>query len=269
MAFERKSRSCTVIRKFAVVSKATKEEIRPSDDSQVCNGYCTAGEYDIALLLRSLNEKPFLDFQVESKGPKFIRLLGQNSEKDFFIFTFGSFVSWGATESEVEALRERLRPVERNTSATRQKESFLFRHDKETDDTTGSGAHIRNDEIILKGGGKAKLPAAYAIAQAVKVDLFENIVRETMKTVEVIPREMATYGSIKSLSSHQINTSMGRILLTWTQVRLDETELFSTPDQFWEQPEQEKVWDFFFRYLDVPRRVRIPLLLIKPWPMCA
>ena len=80
---------------------------------------------------------------------------------------------------------------------------------------------IYNDVITLKNPSNymIKLTISHAIAQSVKLALFEGLIEETIESTKQVPEIMAEEGKIK-MSRHAINKKIGQLFIMRINVNL-------------------------------------------------
>ena len=112
---------------------------------------------------------------------------------EVFIFEYGVIVIWGLREEEEHAILRSIRdfgsdPIPEEEIET---EHLRFKHD------FSMPARICNDIIYLKSGNPlVKLTISHAIAQSVKLTLFENRIDNTINTTKHVPVVLAQTGDV-------------------------------------------------------------------------
>lgn len=120
----------------------------------------------------------------------------------------------------------------------------------------GNKMEILEDEVFLhKKDPTLKLSVSYAIAQSVKLTVFEETIARTVETSKQLPKDLAEKGKI-FLSRKQTSQKMGELFLERNYVNLH-TEILDTPEFFWEHSELEPFYRKVIHYLDVGKRVEL------------
>lgn len=190
---------------------------------------------------------------------------GDLVSKDLFAFRFGAIVSWGFHSRERAAIRKLLnhfavRPLPRDEIDEDFMEYVIRREgdgeeEEEDDDPAGAGA-IKHDQIILNWSHQfEKLAHSYALAQSVRLGVFEVVVDRSIATTQSIPETMAATGEVM-LDARELSKRLGGLLMLRCNVNLH-TDILDTPDILWDE-------DFFLPlyvacrdYMDIDKRVEI------------
>lgn len=112
---------------------------------------------------------------------------------EVFYFDYGAVVIWGLDETQEQQLLLDLKPFERMplSSENVEIEAFQFCHNPELP------PRLVNDVINLKSGHHMiKLTISHALAQSVKLALFEELVERAILRTKDIPSSLATHGTI-------------------------------------------------------------------------
>src|SRR5690606_27300933 len=99
------------------------------------------------------------------------------------------------------------------------------------------------------------LSISFAIAQSVKLTVFEETIAKTVESTKQIPKDLAQKGKI-FLSRKQTSQKMGELFLERNYVNLH-TEILDTPEFFWEHSELEPFYRIMIHYLDLGKRVEL------------
>lgn len=194
--------------------------------------------------------------------------------KDLFAFRFGALVSWGFSGTERKAVTNFLkafavRPLPQD-EVDEEIMHFVIRRrvggeeeeeeefEGEAVDQDGCGAHsaIKQDQINLTTRSPyERLAHAYALAQSVRLGVFEVVVDRSIATTRSIPETMATTGEVK-LDAKELSKQMGGLLMLRCNVNLH-TDILDTPDIFWDEERFEPHYVACRGYLDIDKRVDI------------
>lgn len=208
-----------------------------------CTGYCTASSYDIPRLYQFLQvtgtSQLYRDvIHTQPKDEKGVK-------RDIFYFPYGVVMFWGFNDEEEKNLLSSIRKFEKESLADIEIDEFSFIY--------GDKMKIEEDEIILqKKDSLTKLAISYAIAQSIKLTVFEQTISRTIEHSKHLPRELALRGKIP-LSRRETSRKMGEIFLERNYINLN-TEILDTPEFFWEHSELEPFYRRMIHYLDVNKR---------------
>lgn len=172
----------------------------------------------------------------------------KGTKKDVFCFSFGVAIFWGFSEEEELAFLAELKAFEKESLPKPEIDEFSFAY--------GDKMRIEEDEIILqKKDSLTKLAISFAIAQSVKLTVFEDTIARTIEHSKQIPRALAEHGKIP-LSRRETSRKMGELFLERNYINLH-TEILDTPEFFWDHAELEPFYRRMFYYLDVGKRVEL------------
>jgi uncharacterized Rmd1/YagE family protein len=123
-------------------------------------------------------------------------------------FDYGVVVMWGYTEAQEKAILLELKQfeIEPFDQESIETEQFCFNYN------SNFQPRIFNDIITLKDPANhmMKLTISHAIAQSVKLTLFEGLIEETIENTRSIPSKMAQNGKIH-MSRVAINKKIGEV----------------------------------------------------------
>ncbi|KAH3901066.1 probable Sporulation protein RMD1 [Saccharomycodes ludwigii] len=243
--------------------------------------YCTASSYNIKELLKWLKDckklyhtrpklfdeclyTPFKykDWRADKRfvHQDIIRLDDEGGEiivsdkqPDLFIFEYGVIVMWGFTEREEKAFLNDLDSFEREKLAEEdvQVEEFNYYI------TQSYQPRIYNDFITLKDGSNylVKLSISHAIAQSVKISLFEELVDNTIEDTQDIPQQIASVGKI-SMTKEEIMKSIGELFILRININLHGS-VMDSPELMWAEPHLEPIYQATRGYLEINQRISL------------
>jgi len=192
--------------------------------------------------------------------------------KDVFAFRFGAVVCWGFASKERKVLPTlfkdyTVRPLQEDELDEEMME-FAIRRKQEGDDDDEDedgaeedpekvGANcIRQDQIILATTSPfERLAHAYALAQSVRLGVFEVVVDRSIAKTRSIPETMATTGEI-AVEERELLMQIGGLMMLRCDVNLH-TDILDTPDIFWDEERFEPHYIRCRDYLDIDKRVDI------------
>lgn len=175
-------------------------------------------------------------------------LTWQSGERCINIFDFGCLMTWGLSDIERQQLVSRLTPFMQVPHPQAMIDEFTFA-------VTGV-PEVRNDHIgLASDDAMEKLALAFALAQSVKLDEFEQRASQTIDDTFAIPKRISDTGK-SGLSRKQIAQLRGRLFVAQSDINL-KFDLLDTPEFFWEFPEFENRYTLMANYLDVKHRVEV------------
>ncbi|KAJ3302959.1 hypothetical protein HDV03_004411 [Kappamyces sp. JEL0829] len=172
---------------------------------------------------------------------------------ELLYFDYGVIVMWGFTASEEKKILDDLVPFQEDTVEPEsvETEQFYFHYN------TYYQPRIYNDIITLKNPANfmLKITISHAIAQSVKLTLFEGLIEETIESTRHIPRKMAKDGKIH-MSRKAINQKIGQLFIMRINVNLV-SNVLDTPEIFWSEPAMEPLYRAIRGYLEISQRLRL------------
>ncbi|KAG1317984.1 hypothetical protein G6F62_012598 [Rhizopus arrhizus] len=170
-----------------------------------------------------------------------------------FLFDYGVVVFWGMTlEEELKILKE-LEPFEEEKLEMNDVETEEFRYYY----NEYHQPRIYNDIITLRHPSNylVKLTISHAIAQSVKMTLFERLIDDTINDTKYIPQVMAENGTIQ-MSRTAITKKIGQLFIMRINVNLV-SNILDTPEIFWSEPALEPLYSAIRSYLEISQRVEL------------
>ena len=203
--------------------------------------------------LESAGRLPTLDFLPDAVDDNQVED-GIYARADIFIFKQGTLVTWGLTENEERQLRLIVRRFEREPNTLQEIDEMEYFHNLLTVDEQLT---ISNDLVRLPTDDSlTKLAISYALAQSVKLSVFEDDIDQLIKDCKHIPRELAQTGKVRSLSRKETSMTMGSLASILFQVNAQSEYLDSYPEFFWDlEDKMEKTYSKMLSYMDVRKRV--------------
>jgi len=127
--------------------------------------------------------------------------------------------------------------------------------DAEDPETIATNA-IRGDQIILTSSSPfERLAHSYALAQSVRLGVFEVVVDRSIGLTRSIPETMAATGEVR-LDECELSKQMGGLLVLRCDVNLN-TDILDTPEIFWDEERFEPHYIANRTHLDIDKRVDI------------
>ncbi|KAI3405651.2 RMD1 [Candida oxycetoniae] len=195
----------------------------------------------------------------EENGHKLIRLADEGGEidigkkSDLFIFEYGVVIMWGFTQKEEVAFLGDLARFEQEKLSAEdiQIEEFNYYI------TKSYQPRIYNDFITLRDDDNymLKLSISHALAQSVKISLFEELVDNTIEDTQEIPSQIARTGKVE-MNRDEIMKSIGELFILRININLHGSVLDS-PELMWAEPHLEPIYQATRGYLEINQRVEL------------
>jgi uncharacterized Rmd1/YagE family protein len=215
---------------------------------QRCVSFCTAGSYDLLGLANFFRKKGYFTRLTRD-------VLHVNNVKrpgDIFFFNHGCFVSWGFKKNFEDKLLEYVKDFAIAPLNPIEIDHLFFKEGEEMSIDTKE--RLRLDVITLTSDDpQFKLAFSYALAQSIKLEAFEEAIKDAIKKNAALPEEISTKGTI-SLSRRAIFKRMGEIFIARSSINLN-LEYLDVPEFFWRNPGLEPYYIMTKKFLDIPSRV--------------
>lgn len=213
-----------------------------------CVSFCTAGSYDLLGMSIFFKKKGY--FTRLSRDV--LHVTNIKRPGDLFFFNHGCFVSWGFKKSFEDKLIEYVKEFSVHPLASIETDHLYFRYGEET--SLDTHERLRLDIITLDSEDvQTKLAISYGLAQSIKLEAFEEAIKDAIKKNSYLPEEIAQRGKI-SLSRRSIFKRMGEIFIARSSINLN-IEYLDVPEFFWRNPTLEPYYIMTKKFLDIPSRV--------------
>jgi uncharacterized Rmd1/YagE family protein len=213
-----------------------------------CVSFCTGGSYDILGLAVFFKKKGYLTHISKDT----LHVKNNKRPGDIYFFNYGCFVSWGFKKSFEEKIIEIVKDYAAQPLQAIETDVFYYRYGEET--TVDTDEKLRFDIITLESEDpQIKLAMSYGLAQSIKLEAFEEAIKEVIKKNNYLPEEMAT-GGVISLSRRAIFKRMGEIFLARRSINLN-IEYLDAPEFFWRNPNLEPYYIMIKKFLEIRNRV--------------
>eukprot|EP00929_Paragymnodinium_shiwhaense_P120413 TRINITY_DN92353_c0_g1_i1.p1 TRINITY_DN92353_c0_g1~~TRINITY_DN92353_c0_g1_i1.p1 ORF type:complete len:1242 (-),score=238.72 TRINITY_DN92353_c0_g1_i1:18-3743(-) len=193
-----------------------------------------------------------------------------------FAFRFGSIVTWGMHPDELRRVRRLVRrcaqfqgssgslpdvdvqqdymsfevPPPSSSETEEQKE------EESDDDEESIAPSIKEDRIVLNSRSLDEaLGYSYALAQSVKLAVFEDTVDSAIERARNIPEALAQYGEV-TMDDSLVKKQVGEIFVTKCSMTL-QSDILDTPEIIWENDRYDGKYNYCRKYLEIPKRVDI------------
>ncbi len=213
-----------------------------------CVSFCTAESYDLRGLVNAFKRKGYL-----TRLSRDVLHVSNNKKRgDIFFFSHGSFVCWGFNKRQELKWVEYVKEFSHNTLERIESDHFCYKLGEET--TIDAHERFKIDVITLDSEhSELKLAISYGLAQAIKLEAFEDAIQIAIKKNGHLPEEIANRG-VTSLSRKALFKRMGDIFLARSSINLN-SEYLDTPEFFWRNPNLEPYYMLAKKFLDIPSRV--------------
>lgn len=214
-----------------------------------CTAYCTAVGYDVSRLFSSCSQSKNISGRGMYRDVVHVQLRHETGLKgDIFYFPYGVSIFWGLSGEEEKGNLSWLKQFEQDSLVRSEIDEFSFSYSDKMS--------VEEDEIFFKKKDPmTKLAVSYAIAQSVKLTVFEETIAKTVAETKYLPENLAQKGKI-SLSRKETSQKMGAIFLERNYINLH-VEILDTPEFFWEHAELEPMYRRMSHYLDMSKRVEL------------
>jgi uncharacterized Rmd1/YagE family protein len=213
-----------------------------------CVSFCTARTYLLGDLSNYLKTKKF---QTKIYRNVLHASLPQKMA-DIFFFSHGCFVSWNLKGKHETALLEEIKPFSIQPLERIETDYFSFRYGEDTSLETHE--RFNADIITLESDNiQIKLAISYGLAESIKLEYYEELIKNTIIKNSQLPEELARSGKIM-LSRRAISQRMGEIFIEMSSVNLNSGYL-DVPEYFWRFPNLENYYIMTEQFLDITRRV--------------
>ncbi len=208
-----------------------------------CKAFCSADSYQMNLLYKFLKKNE----QVPQKFRSVI--YSPLNEGCVFYFSYGCVVFWDVEDEEINTILKKLKNFEEDHLQKANSDAYFI--------VKGNSIKIYQNEICLNdaAGVMERLAISYALAQSMKLAVFEERVEQTIKKTEHIPKSLANSGKI-TLSGREIAKKMGKLFLERSSINLH-SDILDTPEFFWDHPELEPIYHLTANDQDIKQRVDI------------
>jgi len=170
---------------------------------------------------------------------------------EIFLFRYGTVVIWGMTEAQEKRFLSSLKRFEVDKLAP---------YDVEMEDLNyyyANYSRIYNDVITLRKGSSymTKLSLSHALAQSVKISLFEERISSTIEETKDIPEIISETGKI-GMPHKEIMKKIGELFLLRTNIS-SVGSVLDSPEVFWTYPDLQPLYDAARSYLEIPQRINL------------
>lgn len=215
---------------------------------QRCVSFCTANSYDLLGLANFFRKKGYFTRLTRDV----LHVSNVKRPGDLFFFNHGCLVSWGFKKNFEDKLLEYVKAFSVGSLTNIETDHLFYKSDNAMNIDTDE--RLRLDIIHLTSDDpQFKLAFSYALAQSIKLEAFEEAIKDAIKKNAALPEEISTKGTI-SLSRRAIFKRMGEIFIARSSINLS-LENLDVPEFFWRNPDLEPYYIMTKKFLDIPTRV--------------
>lgn len=216
-------------------------------------------QQDTAIAEGDGDAKPKMPLRRRDSNPTAADLPAMYKYAEMFVLSYGVVVFWNFSERQERnvladltfALNRSLmtRPLQDKDVET---EEFHFEYSPNT-----LRPRIFNDMITLRSSDHfVKMAMSHAIAQSVKLSLFEGRMDDSMASAAHVPRKLAMTGEL-SMTRAQVMRMSGQLFKLRVDVNLS-SNILDTPDFFWEsEPTLNPLYTAVRDYLEIRTRTTL------------
>ncbi|MGR8930074.1 MAG: RMD1 family protein [Gammaproteobacteria bacterium] len=165
------------------------------------------------------------------------------------VFSYGVVVHWNVSLDDRHGLHEILLDFASKPYAEQLEENFSYAAGCQQD-------RFQHDHIELKSDNLMVLLAlSHAMAQSIKLAVFEGHAIDTIRTTNHLPQALAREGAIK-VNRKTMAKIRGQLFLTKSDIILN-YDLLDIPEFFWEHPEYQHIYSMAANYLEISQRTDV------------
>jgi len=180
---------------------------------------------------------------------------------DCFVMEIGVLVCWGCTRPELGMIAGYMKKYVENTHElsppAMYEDDFVYIPAALRGPTVGPRlSYIRGDVIYLStDSALERLAYAYAIAQSVKLDGYEDQVSKAIAVVKDIPEKIVKSDEV-GMTSLELNQRIGELYIHRSNLNLH-SDILDTPSCLWDLDVVSSVYRLVRKYQDIEKRLQI------------
>ena len=225
-----------------------------------CSSYCCALGIDLMLLYRALSDAYGLPCRMHKDGLNAVlhatEANGRDGDAHSFFFSYGCVVTWGSRRRRSAKCSP---PHDGGLRAggARRERGRRFRLHYMDPSLSGGKPGIAKDVVYLSTlDTREKLAVSFALAQSVKLGVFERTVEQTIQETRSIPERMAIDGKIRKMGRTSITKRIGQLFVDRASINLH-SDILDHPEFFWEDDEWLPLYLRAAKYLEIDRRAEV------------
>lgn len=209
----------------------------PPSEILRCSSYCVAVGLNLRTLYRALvaygrpcaEHKDGINYVLHCTEPDNGREGGAHS----FFFSYGCVVTWGLSERQEWERLQLLTTANCTVEPldVHEADDFGYTHIA----GVGKPAFVKDVLTLSTTDVREKLAVSFALAQSVKLGVFERTVEQLIEETRDIPERMAKTGTVR-LKRSTITKRIGQLFVDRASINLH-SDILDHPDFFWEDDE--------------------------------
>ncbi|WP_194844185.1 RMD1 family protein [Candidatus Clavichlamydia salmonicola] len=210
-----------------------------------CAVYCITSSYNLAILFDFLRDHYTTELYQEV-----IYIKDPNKKKyaEACFFSYGIAVFWNWTiEAESQFLfslpSEKLHKPPLTAMNT-----YEF-------DYAPENKFYRDKLFIQNNDALTKIAVSFGLSQSIKLEIFENMISQTIENSKQFPLDLASSGKI-FLSRKELSKKIGQLFIDKALVNFH-SDILDEPDFFWEQPNYHVVYQSIAKSLSIQQRTDV------------
>lgn len=217
------------------------------------SAYCICDSYLLPEIVEFIRRKPDWAGSCTYFGDDVVLFKLKRDKREVFIFEYGSLAFFNYTEEEELEFIRMIDPFEEDKLNEKEREVGV---EDLLISFSDDNFYISNDTIYLKTKSSLeKLSVAFAMAQCVKLNVFEERIEQEIERNRTLPESLASTGSI-GLSRNEMAMKVGKLFIERNNINLH-FDILDTPEFFWEQDKFKNVYESLFNYLELGKRVNL------------
>jgi uncharacterized Rmd1/YagE family protein len=213
-----------------------------------CVSFCTAKGYLLNDLANHFKNKKF-PIKIYRN---ILHVYIPDKDADLFFLSHGCFVSWNLTRMQEFDIIDQIKEFSISPFEKIETDYFSFSYGEETSLETHE--RLNADIIILESDAvQIKLAISYGLAESIKLEYYEETIKNTIRKNSPLSEELAKSGKIL-LSRKSISKRMGEIFIEMSSVNLN-SDYLDIPEYFWRFPNLENYYAMTEQFLDISKRV--------------
>ena len=226
-----------------------------------CSSYCCALGIDLMLLYRALSDAYGLPCRMHKDGLNAVlhatEANGRDGDAHSFFFSYGCVVTWGLSEAQEREMLSLLTTAGCAQEVLDENEVDDFGYTHMDPSLSGGKPGIAKDVVYLSTlDTREKLAVSFALAQSVKLGVFERTVEQTIQETRSIPERMAIDGKIRKMGRTSITKRIGQLFVDRASINLH-SDILDHPEFFWEDDEWLPLYLRAAKYLEIDRRAEV------------
>ncbi|MGR9052884.1 MAG: RMD1 family protein [Gammaproteobacteria bacterium] len=165
------------------------------------------------------------------------------------VFSYGVVTHWNVGLDQRRKLHQQLLEYAVKGEEEPQEDNFSYQTGCEQDRIQFDHIELQSDDI------KVLLALSHALAQSIKLSVFENNALDTIRKTGHLPQTLAREGKIP-LGRKDMAMIRGQLFLTKSDIILN-YDLLDIPEFFWEHPEYQGIYSMAAKYLEIQQRTDV------------